>query len=153
MLNTYWAAVVPAIEDAGGAIEHFAGDGVMTLFNVDGDQPDHARRAARAARAIVSVARRIAADHPGWPVFRLGINTGDAVVGVLGADARRSFAAIGDPVNTASRLMSAGAPGEIIVGRATWEALGDAAVGEALGGIRVKGKREPVEAWRLRPDG
>ena len=53
----------------------------------------------------------------------------------------------------ASRLMSAGAPGEIVVGRATWEALGDPSAGDALGGIRVKGKREPVEAWRLRSEG
>jgi class 3 adenylate cyclase len=151
MLNTYWAAVVPIIEEAGGTIEHFAGDGVMTLFNVNGDQPDHARRAAGAATSIVAVARRLAADHPGWPIFRLGINTGTAVVGVLGADARRSFAAIGDPVNTASRLMSFGAPGDVTVGRMTWEQLADPSAGEALGAVRVKGKRDAVEAWRLRP--
>jgi class 3 adenylate cyclase len=152
MLNTYWAAVVPIIEEAGGTIEHFAGDGVMTLFNVAGDQPDHARRAAAAARAVVAAARRLAADHAGWPIFRLGVNTGSAIVGVVGADARRSFAAIGDAVNTASRLMTSGAPGEIIVGRTTWELLEDPQAGESLGGIRVKGKREPVEAWRLRSE-
>ena len=149
MLNTYWAAVVPIIEASGGTIEHFAGDGVMTLFNVDGDQPDHARRAADAAKGIVAVARRVASSHPGWPIFRLGINTGTAVVGVLGADARRSFAAIGDPVNTAARLMAAGAPGEVILGRQTWEMLDDPAAGQPLGAVRVKGKRDAVEAWRL----
>jgi adenylate cyclase len=149
MLNTYWGAVVPIIEASGGTIEHFAGDGVMTLYNVDGDQPDHARRAARAATAIVSAARELAASHAGWPVFRLGINTGTAIVGVLGADARRSFAAIGDPVNTAARLMTIGAPGEIITGRATWEMLAAPAAGTSLGAVRVKGKREAVEAWRL----
>src|SRR5919108_727501 len=52
MLNTFWAAVVPAIDAEGGVIEHFAGDGVMAIFNTGGDQPDHARRAAAAARAI-----------------------------------------------------------------------------------------------------
>ncbi len=55
MLNAYWAEVVPVIERAGGTIEHFAGDGILTLFNVSGDQPDHAGRAVEAAREILEV--------------------------------------------------------------------------------------------------
>ncbi|MEX1171454.1 MAG: adenylate/guanylate cyclase domain-containing protein [Chloroflexota bacterium] len=149
MLNTYWAAVVPTIDAAGGTIESFAGDGVLALFNVDGEQPDHARRAARAATAIVAAAQPVTSAHPGWPTFRIGINSGTAVVGIVGADARRSFTAIGDPVNTAARLMSVGGPGEVVVGRLTWESLGDPGAGESLGAVRVKGKRDPVEAWRL----
>jgi adenylate cyclase len=149
MLNAFWAAVVPAIDSAGGVIEHFAGDGIMAIFNARGDQPDHAKRAARAARAIVDAARPIAASRPGWPLFRVGVNTGPAVLGDVGAAERRSFAVIGDTTNTAARLMTAAEPGQIVVGRRTWEALGDERAGVALGGIRVKGKREPVEAWRL----
>ena len=150
MLNAFWAVVVPAIDVAGGVIEHFAGDGVMAIFNASGDQPDHARRAAQAALAIVAAARPLSANHRGWPMFRVGVNTGPAVVGDLGAAARRSFAVIGDATNTAARLMSAGEPGEVVVGRATWDALGPAVEGDSLGAIQVKGKREPVEAWRLR---
>jgi class 3 adenylate cyclase len=149
MLNTFWAAVVPVIDRAGGVIEQFAGDGVMAIFNARGDQPDHAVRAARAALAIVDVARPLAAAHEGWPIFRVGVNTGPAVVGDIGAEARRSFAAIGDSTNTAARLMAAGDPGQVVVGRATWEALGPTAVGISLGPIMVKGKTEAVEAWRL----
>jgi adenylate cyclase len=149
MLNAYWAVAVPVIEGAGGTIEHFAGDGVLTVFNADGDQPDHARRAARAATDILTETRRVADAHPGWPIFRIGINTGPAVVGVIGTAARRSFAAIGDPVNTGARLQTAAEPGQVVVGRLTWESIGDPAAGEPLGAIRVKGKREPVEAWRL----
>jgi adenylate cyclase len=149
MLNAFWAVVVPVIDASGGVIEHFAGDGVMAIFNAGGNQPDHARRAARAALAIVDAARPLAADHPGWPIFRVGVNTGPAVVGDIGAEARRSFAAIGDATNTAARLMAAGEPGQVIVGRNTWEVLGDEATGVALGPIMVKGKREAVEAWRL----
>ena len=149
MLNSFWAAVVPVIDDAGGVIEHFAGDGIMAIFNTEGDQHDHARRAARAARAIVAAARPIAASRPGWPTFRVGINTGPAVLGDLGAAERRSFAVIGDATNTAARLMTAAEPGQIVVGRSTWEALGDDARGIALGAITVKGKRDPVEVWRL----
>jgi class 3 adenylate cyclase len=149
MLNAFWAVVVPAIDSAGGVIEHFAGDGVMAMFNVSDDQPDHARRAARAALAIVAAARPLADTHAGWPIFRVGVNTGPAVVGDLGAAGRRSFAVIGDATNTAARLMAAGEPGQVVVGRVTWEALGPDAVGMDLGPIHVKGKREPVDAWRL----
>jgi adenylate cyclase len=149
MLNTYWAEVVPVIDRSGGTIEHFAGDGLLTLFNADGDQPDHAARAVRVAREILAVTGRLAVDHPDWPVFRLGINTGAAVVGVVGTDARRSFAAIGDPVNTGARLMTVATAGEIVVGATTWALLADPTAGEPLGPVRVKGKREPVEAWRL----
>jgi class 3 adenylate cyclase len=149
MLNAFWAVVVPVIDEAGGVIEQFAGDGVMAIFNARGDQPDHAHRAARAALAIVDVAAPIAASHPGWPIFRVGVNTGPAVVGDIGAEARRSFAAIGDSTNTAARLMTAAEPGQVVVGRSTWEALGPEAVGVPLGPIMVKGKTEAVEAWRL----
>ena len=149
MLNAFWAAVVPAIDAAGGVIEHFAGDGIMAIFNAQGDQPDHAARGARAARAIMAAAGPIAASRPGWPTFRVGINTGPAVLGDVGAAERRSFAVIGDTTNTAARLMTAAEPGQIVVGRATWEALDGDRRGQSLGSIRVKGKSEPVEVWRL----
>src|SRR6185312_5067540 len=106
MLNAYWAEVVPVIDRAGGTIEHFEGDGLLTVFNAGGDQPDHAVRAVGVARAILEVTRPLSATHPDWPVFRLGVNTGTAIIGVVGTDARRSFAAIGDPVNTGARLMT-----------------------------------------------
>jgi adenylate cyclase len=150
MLNAYWAVVVPVIDAAGGVIEHFAGDGVMAVFNASGDQPDHARRAARTALAIVEAGRPLAAAHPGWPIFRVGVNTGRAVVGDVGAARRRSFAVIGDTTNVAARLMAAGEPGQVVVARTTWEAISNEADGVALGPTRVKGKRLPVEAWILR---
>src|SRR6185503_20874579 len=101
-----------------------AGDGVMASFNTATDQPDHAIRAAATGLAIVAAGRELAARNPTWPVFRVGVNTGPAVVGNVGAVGRRSFAVIGDTTNTASRLMSLGDPGEVTVSRATWEALG-----------------------------
>jgi class 3 adenylate cyclase len=149
MLNAYWAAVVPAIDAGGGLIEHFAGDGVMAIFNAAGDQPEHPRLAARTALAVVGAARPVADAHPGWPVFRVGVNTGPAVVGSVGSDARRSFAAIGDTTNTAARLMSLGNPGDVIVGRTTWHAIHGELSGSPLGEVHVKGRRTPVEAWRL----
>jgi class 3 adenylate cyclase len=150
MLNEYWAVVVPVIDATGGVIEQFAGDGVMAIFNAAGDQPDHAQRAARAALAIIEAGRPLAAAHAGWPTFRVGVNTGQAVVGNVGVAGRHSFAVIGDTSNVAARLMAAGEPGQVVIARATWAALGDRADGVALGPTRVKGKRAPVEAWILR---
>ncbi len=150
MLNEYWAVVVPVIDAAGGVIEHFAGDGVMAIFNASGDQPDHARRAAMAALAIIEAGRPLAEAHAGWPTFRIGVNTGPAVVGNVGVAGRHSFAVIGNTTNVAARLMAAGDPGQVIVAGATWEALGAGRDGVALGPTRVRGKRAPVDAWVLR---
>jgi class 3 adenylate cyclase len=153
MLNAFWGVIVPAIDEAGGAVEQFAGDGIMVTFNDLTEQPDHAMRAARAGLAITEAARRLAETHPDWPIFRVGINTGAAVVGNVGAAGRRSFAVIGDTPNTAARLMAAGGPGDVTIARATWERLGDGRDGAALGALRVKGRRTPVEAWTLRSVG
>jgi adenylate cyclase len=150
MLNVYWEQVVPAIDRAGGVIEHFAGDGVMVIFNAIGDQPDHAARAAATGLAIAEVGRSLATANEGWPLFRVGINTGRAVVGDVGVADRRSFAVIGDTTNVAARLAAIGAPGQVVVARATWDGLDAARDGEALGPTTVKGKRETVEAWVLR---
>lgn len=149
MLNVYWAAVVPVIDAAGGEIEQVAGDAVMAIFNVEGDQPDHASRAASAAMAIVEAGRGVLAHHPDWPAFRVGVSTGGAVVGNVGTHGRRSFAVIGDTSNTAARLMSIAGPQEVLVTRATWDALPPGRAGESLGPVGVKGRREPVEVWRL----
>ena len=111
------------------------------------DQQNHAVLAVRTGIAIVAAARDVAASHPGWPTFRVGVNTGPAVVGTVGAEDRRSFAVIGDTTNTAARLMAVGAPGQVVVSRATWDALGPDRQGVALGAATVKGRREPVDAW------
>jgi adenylate cyclase len=153
MLNRYWAEVVPLIDASGGAVEQFAGDGVTASFNTTDDMPDHARLAAQTALAIVGAGRRIAEAHPGWPLFRAGVNTGPAVVGTVGSTERRSFAVIGDTTNTAARLMSLGDPGQVIVARSTWDALGDDRDGIPLGPKRVKGRQRPVDAWIVREVG
>jgi class 3 adenylate cyclase len=95
------------------------------------------------------VTKHLAAAHPGWPIFRIGINTGLAVVGIIGTAARQSFTVIGDPVNTSARLQTAAEPGQVLIGRMTWEMLDDPAAGKPLGAIHLKGKRDPVEAWQL----
>lgn len=150
MLNTYWGATVPVVgEREGGLIERFAGDAIMVVFNALTDQPDHVLRAARAALGMRDEVMRVAQDKPGWPRFRIGVNTGPAVVGNVGADRMRSFTAIGDTTNLSARLQAQARPGHIVIGGTTREILGDLAQVERLGTLELKGKREPVEAFEL----
>jgi adenylate cyclase len=150
LLNTYWSAVVPAVVDRfGGFIERFAGDGILVLFNVAGDQADHAVRAARCALFIQREIGRIAAGREGWPLFRIGINSGPAVLGNVGAEERRTFTVIGDTANTAARFEAMAAPGSVLVGPLTRALLGDAVVATSLGPQWLKGKAEPVEVFQL----
>ena len=149
MLNTYWAAVVPVIERAGGVVDYFAGDGVLGVFNAAGGESDHAERAVRAGLSIIDSARNVATANPGWPMFRVGVNTGRAVVGNVGAEGRRTFTVIGDTTNVAARLLAAAEPGSVVASATTWAALDGRVDGVALGAIALKGKRDPVEAWSV----
>ena len=149
MLNAYFEAAIPAVvERHGGEIDRLIGDAMMATFNTRGDQPDHARRAADAALAVQRETAALAAAHPDWPRFRVGVNTGEALVGVLGAREGRSYTVVGDTVNVASRLQAAARPGTVAVSAATLQRLGGAQV-SSLGALRLRGKREPVEAYVL----
>src|SRR5919197_700673 len=153
MLNAYWAVTVPVVvREHGGLIERFAGDAVMVIFNAADDQPQHARQAVDAALGMLRAAEAARQGRPDWPRFRAGVNTGTAIVGNVGTEEQRSFSAIGDTTNVAARLQGAAAPGEVVVSRATADALpGDPLLEtETLGPLGLKGKREPVEALVVR---
>ena len=150
LLNAVWTAAVPVVAAQDGLIENFTGDGLLVIFNAVGDQPDHAQRAARVAlrlRDAIEALGTLRTEE--MPRFHIGINTGPAFVGSVGAAGRRSFGAIGDTTNLGSRLLGAAGPGEIVVGEATWAGLGGIVGGVPLEPLRLKGKREPVRAWRL----
>lgn len=150
MLNAYWAAAVPAVtEREGGFIERFAGDAIMVVFNAVGDQPDHALRAARAALSLRQKAEHLAAGHPDWPRFRIGVNSGPVVVGNVGAGAQRSFSVIGDTTNVAARVQAAAKPGQVLLGPDTYEQVKDVATVNSLGPVELKGKTGPVELYAL----
>jgi adenylate cyclase len=148
MLNSYWAVTVPVVvSDYGGLIERFAGDATMVVFNVAGDQPDRARRAVDAALSMQRAADEAATGRPDWPRFRAGVSTGPVLVGNVGTQEQRSFAAIGDTTNVAARLQAAASPGKVVVDTETAEALADGAVLEGLGELELKGRSEPVRAF------
>jgi adenylate cyclase len=149
MLNTYLrVAIPPIVQQHGGEIDRLIGDAIMATWGTRGDQPDHARRAVEAALAVQHETGRIAAEHPGWPRFRAAVNTGEVLVGVLGAESGRSYTVIGDTVNLAARLEAQAPCGRVVIGAATLRALPGVRV-EALEGIRVKGRREAVDAYLL----
>jgi adenylate cyclase len=91
---------------------------------------------------------RLAAEHPDWPRFRAAVNTGEALVGVVGSESGRSYTVIGDTVNVASRLESRAPTGGVVVGGATLRAVPGLRA-TSLGEVEVKGKRERVDAYLL----
>ena len=149
MLNAYFeVAIPPIVRQHGGEIDRLIGDAIMATFNTRGDQPDHAERAARAALELQRATTTLHESHPEWPRFRVGINTGEAMVGVVGTTGGRSYKVIGDTVNLAARLEGAAPVGGVALGSGTLRALPGARV-RPLGAVRVKGKSEPVDAFVL----
>jgi len=149
MLNAYFRVAVPAVvEQFGGEIDRIIGDALMVTFNKRGDQPDHARRAAGAGLELQRATAAVMAEHPNWPRFRVGINSGLATVSVLGAEGGRTHTVIGDVVNVASRIEGKAPAGGVAIGQGTRSLLPEATT-KPLGLITLKGKREPVEIHQL----
>jgi class 3 adenylate cyclase len=148
MLNAAFGAAVPAIFAEGGTIIQFAGDAVVAVFNAPVRQRDHAVRAARAALALQALTARLptAGDSPR---FRVGLNTGPALVGNIGSAELRNFVAIGDTTNLAARLQAFAAPGTVVIGQRTRNMLGDAAQVRDLGEPNLKGKSAVGKIYEL----
>jgi class 3 adenylate cyclase len=152
MLDDYWAVATPVVDAHGAGERETIGDALMVLF--EGER--HEERAARAGLAFQEETGRLAARHPDWPRFRIGINSGEAVLGVVLARGARAYGVTGDVVNVAARLEKQARVGEVVVSGRTREALGGLAKVEDLGEIDLKGKAAPVRVFLLRslaPDG
>jgi class 3 adenylate cyclase len=150
MLNAYFEPLVPLMERAGGEVHQIVGDELFVVFGKDGETPDHALRAARAALLLQRTAGRIALDHADWPRFRVGVNSGEVHAGVVGGmRGHRKHGVVGDVVNVAARLQAEAPVGSVLIGEETFRRLGSAATVEALPPRQVKGKREPVPAYLL----
>ncbi|WP_204358501.1 adenylate/guanylate cyclase domain-containing protein [Streptosporangium sp. 'caverna'] len=149
MLNRYHTAAVPIVLGNGGTIVQFVGDAMLALFNAPAEQPDHALAAARAALAMQEAAEAIAEGMPGYPRFRIGVNTGLALVGNIGSPELRGFNAMGDCVNVAARLEGVADPGTVVIGQSTLDQIGPGATTQALGWLNLKGKEQSVNAYVL----
>lgn len=147
LLNTYYGVAVPVLLAHGGTVIQFTGDEVMAVFNTPVRQPDHALRAVRAGLAMQRAVG--SAAEPGWPVFRVGVNTGPALVGNIGAAQMRTYTAIGDTTNTGARIQSSGEPGQVWIGPATFAAVAAHVRAEPVGPIALKGKAEPLPVYRV----
>jgi class 3 adenylate cyclase len=142
-----------AVEEFGGVIQAFMGDGICAYFGVPAAHEDDPERAARAALRIIGVAAGYAGEvEQAWGIegfnVRVGLNSGPAAVGVVGGEGSQTVA-LGDTTNVAARLQSAAEPGAIAVGPGTASRLAERFVLEPLGDVPVKGRTEPIPASRL----
>jgi adenylate cyclase len=146
MLDEYFAAVFPAIENCAGQVVQTVGDAVMAVFRGAG----HEGHAARAGLEFQEAAANVSGHHREWPRFRVGVNSGAAQVGLVRAPGARTYTPTGDIVNVGARLEAQARAGEVVVGEATRAALDPEAEVEDLGELPVKGKERPVRAFVLR---
>ena len=146
MLDAYFTAAAPAIQYETGELVQTVGDALLAVFRGDG----HEMRAARAALRFQEICATLPDRQPDWPRFRVGVNSGEALIGLVQAPGVRSFTPTGDVVNTGARLEQQARAGEVVVSGRTRAALGEGAVVEDLGELPVKGKELPVRAFVLR---
>jgi class 3 adenylate cyclase len=142
-----------AVEQFGGVVHAFMGDGIAAFFGVPVAHEDDAERAARAALHIVQEIGHYARDiEAAWGIpdfnVRVGINGGPVAVGLVGGE-RLQPVALGDTANVAARIQGVAEPGTILVGEETAKRLEDSFVLQPLGEVAVKGRTEPVSPWRL----
>jgi class 3 adenylate cyclase/tetratricopeptide (TPR) repeat protein len=143
------AALAGAVKTFGGHVDKLTGDGIMAVFGAPVAHEDDAERAVRAALAMQRAVRRVLDDERGGGAplgLRVGLNTGDVVAGIQAA---LEYTVIGDTVNTAARLADVAAVGAVYAGAPTAQATRHVAAWRQLRPLRLKGKREPVEAYEL----
>lgn len=163
MLNAHFTRLAACIEAEGGTVDKYIGDAIMAFWGAPDEQPDHAARALRAARAIVEAvqeeARQLAAKGLPPVCLRIGLHSGPVVVGNIGARSRINYTIVGDTVNTAARLEALG--DELIEDSCAVVLASDDTVRAGcaidvpmreVGRFSLRGKSGPVRVWRLLAD-
>jgi predicted ATPase/class 3 adenylate cyclase len=150
MMTRYFHEMKSVLERHGGSVEKFIGDAVLAVFGVPKLHEDDALRALRAAVEMREALGKLNEEFDRtWGVTlatRTAVNTGEVVAG---DPSRGESFVMGDPVNLAARLEQSAQPGETIIGEATYRLVRDLAVAERVGPLTLKGRAEPVYAWRL----
>lgn len=142
-----------AVEEFGGTVQAYLGDGICAYFGVPRAREDDAERAGHAALRILEVVSLYAQDiEAAWAVedfdVRIGINGGRTGVGLVGSADPRTVA-LGDAINLAARLQAAAMPGTILVGDATAKRIQHRFVLEPVGQLAVKGREQAIESYLL----
>jgi len=153
ILNEYFTRVTDVIFDYGGMLDKYMGDAVMAVFGAPIPKPEDAANSVHAAiqiqRLLIELNRDAAVRK--WPELRvgIGINTGIATAGNIGSLRRVDYTVVGDAVNTASRLMSNAAGGQILISQSTAHDLGALFDMTILPPLMVKGRTEPVKVFNV----
>lgn len=153
LLNRYFSAMTDIIFAHGGTLDKYLGDGLMALFGAPATTPEDASNALNAA---VAMQRRLLGinmelQKEGLPEVGVGIglHTGEVTVGYIGSERRSEYTAIGDSVNTASRLESNARGGEILISDATAQAARSRYKLKPRDPIMVKNRVQPVVLWEV----
>ncbi len=153
VLNNYLSLAAQAILEEEGTLDKFMGDAVLAIWNSPDQQKDHALRAVRAAWSIVQrsqAAHKDFSDPIQRMIFRVGITTGQAIIGNVGTSELFNYTAIGDVVNLAQRLQAAAKPGQILLHKNTYDIVSERVIARALKPLTVKGREQPAEVYELK---
>lgn len=152
-LNEYFQAMAEIVFRYGGTLDKYIGDGLMVFFGDPEPMEDHAVRCVLAAVEMQRKARELDTlwrSENGLPIqIRIGINTGEMMVGNMGSAQRLSYTVLGSEVNLAQRLESSAEPGGILISQSTCHKLGGQIPTRSLGEIRVKGFEAPVRVHEV----
>lgn len=153
LLNRYFSAMTDIIFAHGGTLDKYLGDGLMSLFGAPTTTPEDASNALNAAvamqRRILGINIELRREGLSEIGVGIGLHTGEATVGYIGSERRSEYTAIGDTVNTASRLESNARGGEILVSDATAKAARSRYKLQPRDPITVKNREQPVILWEV----
>jgi adenylate cyclase len=148
LLNRYFSAMTDIIFAHGGTLDKYLGDGLMALFGAPTATPEDASNALNAAvamqRRIIGINEELRNEGLAEIGVGIGLHTGEVTVGYIGSDRRSEYTAIGDAVNTASRLESNARGGEILISEATSKASHNRYKLNTREPIAVKNRQQPV---------
>ncbi len=158
-LNAYMTAMVAILEEHGGILDKFMGDGIMAVFKAEEDRDNHALAAVQAAIKMQEKVQELTSDWEAAELgplrIRVGINSGNVVSGNVGAETRMDYTVIGDNVNLASRMESHGKAGQIMMHESTFEKIQGllSPDPQKIDPIQVKGKIQPVQTYIIAANG
>ncbi|KHO55600.1 MAG: adenylate cyclase [archaeon GW2011_AR21] len=156
LLNTYLSSMTKCVFENKGTLDKYIGDAIMAVFNAPLEQENHQLLAVKAALEMQKAVAELNAKLGKSLQYGIGVNSGFAVVGNIGSEKRLEYTAIGDSVNTASRLCGIAEGGQVLASLETFNAVKDKALAKKIGSLKVKNRKKPVMVFQileLKPEG